>query len=135
MEDYSKITDKLNSLSREIHAFEATYLRFTSELIRHYSSGSIPTVRDLSFSITDQNVIKVEFAGFNFEIDYEFKRENETPKGLLNVHLITEGEEQVRSLITTQEFEVDGSITGTSLYLHNDMGCITILLNLIESSI
>lgn len=126
MQDYSSITDELKKISNEERAFKERYVS-ALKLLKNFNNNE-PLLPSLSI---DNHIIKIDFIGRKYQVEFRYSRKNGTPLGEICISCVGHENE----IIASKEFEVNGDVKNTSLSLTDDIETMATILNLIKSAV
>jgi hypothetical protein len=128
MQDYSTIIDELKTISKEERAFRERYKSALKHLKNFDNAKS-----SLPILSIDNEIIKIDFIGKKYQVEFRYSRKNGTPSGEI---CISRGDgDNKNEIITSQEFEVNGDVKNTSLSLTDDIETMAAILNLVKSAV
>jgi hypothetical protein len=130
MQDYTSITTELGQISREANAFRKIYDQALGNI--ELFNGSVNGLKGLLVSASE-GLINIEFINYKLQIDFQYARVNGTPCGKLCIYSFDEDNKRV--LASTEEFEVNGNVKGTSLSLYDEVETMTVVLNMVKGAI
>ncbi|WP_377109754.1 hypothetical protein [Pseudoalteromonas sp. R86517] len=130
MQDYSKITDELNNISRRMKAHNRVFSQFLSNI--EGFNGRVPQLKHLDIAINEKE-IAIKFHEQELFVSSEFKPNS--PESENEIVIFKKHEGNSNQTLSKCFFDTSGKVNESDLSMMDDIEAMAILLNLVKQAL